>query len=303
MVEDDKKGIDFGNVAVVSFLGMIVLGIIGTFTSSMIILCLLIVDTIIFICGIIGMTIQNKAQEKRYLDKLIDNMDKFQLEYDNYIDKMGIVKSDIQATLIEMCEYDFEAEIPQYLWIENNNLNMFPKAEYYKNNETSAMRKPDVSKLQLKTIPIESILYFEKIGELRKYTKVSGGGSSLKGALAGYAIAGDVGAIIGSRESIKTEVVSEDDRRVELIYKNLKNEVVNLEFEHDAYNVLKKVLPSKELRKIVNLQSVQTHEDRLNKDHSPSAKEKLMQLSELKKEGLITEEDFLEQKKKILDLL
>ena len=95
----------------------------------------------------------------------------------------------------------------------------------------------------------------EEIGELRKYTKVSGGGTSLKGALTGYIIAGDVGAIIGSREPIKTQVVSEDDRIVELIYKNYNGEIVNLEFTHDAYAVLKKVIPEKELRRITNLKN------------------------------------------------
>ena len=34
---------------------------------------------------------------------------------------------------------------------------------------------------------------------------------------------------------------------------------------------------------------------------SPTAKDKLKQLKEMKKEGLITEDEFLEQKKKILD--
>lgn len=43
---------------------------------------------------------------------------------------------------------------------------------------------------------------FEEVGELRKYTTVSGGGISWKGALLEYAIAEDIGVIIGSREPI-----------------------------------------------------------------------------------------------------
>jgi len=60
--------------------------------------------------------------------------------------------------------------------------------------------------------------------------------------------------IIGSREPIKTEIVSEDDRMVELIYKNSQGEVENLEFSHEAYAVFKKLIPDKELKRIRNLQ-------------------------------------------------
>ena len=71
--------------------------------------------------------------------------------------------------------------------------------------------------------------------------------------MAGYILAGDVGAVIGSREPIKTEVVSEDDRIVALIYKNADSEIENLEFTHEAYAVFKKIIPEKELRRIRNL--------------------------------------------------
>lgn len=69
----------------------------------------------------------------------------------------------------------------------------------------------------------------------------------------GYAVADEAGAIIGSREPVKTTIVSDDDRRVELLYKNDDNNVENLEFTHEAYRVLKSLIPSKELRRIVNI--------------------------------------------------
>lgn len=290
------------------FLATIIITIIILFSIGMniggdsylkFLLILLVISIIAMVVGLI-LNALDSVDEK---DKHVANINQFQKEYDEYVDRLGLVKSDIQVTLIEIGKYSFEVKIPQYLWICNNYIKLFPKAEYYKNNLTSSESKPDVSELKLKSISIDSILYFEEMGELRKYTTVSGGGTSLKGALLGYVIADDLGAIIGSREPIKTAVVSEDDRRVELIYKNENGDIENLEFTYDAYSALKKMIPSKELKRIANLKVAEKKEDfcTIKSQDLKTAKDKLKQLKEMKKEGLITEEEFLEQKKKILD--
>lgn len=307
---NNKNGFGLAaSLGVGGFLAIIIIGIIFFVSAVMdiggelyfkVLLILLVISSIAVIIGIILNALESAVAK----DKHVANMNQFQKEYDEYISKMGIVKSDNQVTLIEKDgKYKFEDDIPHYVWIDNNCVNFFPMAKYYKMNETSSESKPDVSKLHLKSIPIDSVLYFEEMGELRKYTTVSGGGTSLKGALLGYAIADDLGAIIGSRESIKTSVVSEDDRRVELIYKNEDSDIENLEFTHDAYKVLKKLIPSKELRRIANLKTTKKNKDTTEaKTQEPqTAKDKLKQLKEMKKEGLITEDEFLEQKKKILD--
>lgn len=298
-----KKGLDQGEKDVC----MVVGGFIGMILSALLIGLLGIVSIILLIISILSVVIgfivimMEKSNDNA---AHIANINAFQNEYNEYVEKLGIVKSGTQATLFEFDEDDFEMEVPQYLWVANNNLNIFPMSKYYKEYETSSMSKPDISELKLKSIPIDSILYFEEVGELRKYTTISGGGSSLKGALLGYAIADDVGAIIGSREPITTNVVSEDDRRVELIYRDENNEVTNLEFMHDAYDVFKKLIPLKELRKIASLNTVQgTKETVINGKKSKHIKEKLKQLNELKTDGLITEEEYTEQRKKILESL
>lgn len=63
------------------------------------------------------------------------------------------------------------------------------------------------------------------------------------------------------------------------------------------------MIPLKELRKIVSLNTVEGTKDNAiaDKQKSQTVKEKLKQLNELKAEGLITEEEFSEQKKKILE--
>lgn len=306
-----KKKIDAGNIAVGSFLVLILLMIVCFFTlmNESLLMNKTLLDILIFLIGlavfvmtlgIIGMVIQ-KNDDK---NNLIENINAFQNEYDNYIKELGIVQSDTKATLIEENEYGFNSSILQYLWIKDNTLNIFPLSKYYKEYETSAVTKPDISKLKLRTIPLESILYFEEIGELRKYTTLSGGGTSLKGALLGYVIADDVGAIIGSREPIKTEVISEDDRRIELIYTNSENEIENLEFTHDAYEVFRELIPLKELRKIVGLNMVHNTDDVRNNEvlSTENTKEKLRQLNEMKEEGLISDIEFAEKRKQILDL-
>lgn len=220
---------------------------------------LFIISCLSIVSGFIRIMIENKHDKAAH----ITNINTFQEEYNEYADKLRIVKSDVQVTLINE-EHNIHLPIPHYIWIDNRILNIFPMAQYYIQYCTSSLSKPNVSELQLKSIPIESILYFEEVGELRRYTIASGGGTSLKGALLGYAIADDIGAIIGSREPITTNVVSEDDRRVELIYKNQQNEIETLEFDHDAYNIFKKLIPLKEFKKLVNLYTVQSAKDNFN---------------------------------------
>lgn len=290
---------------IVGFLTAVPFGIAASYFETIPLLVLFIIASAVLIVGLIGLTIQGYIDKNKKIANINLFQQEFQQEYNAYVDKMGIVKSDTQATLVEQDEYGFHSSIPQYLWIDNGILKIFPLSQYYIQMRVSSVSKPDISELRLRALPIESILYFEEIGELRKYTKVTGGGTSLKGALLGYAIAEDVGAIIGSRQPVETEVITEDDRKIELIYKNQENEVENLEFEHDAYKVLKRLIPSKELRRIVALGAVNGQNGDLDTDahKSQTVKEKLNQLNDLKDEGFISESEFLEQKKRILDTI
>lgn len=181
------------------------------------------------------------------IEKRNKNLHDFQSEYNAYSNKLGVIKSGTQVTLLDGTE-----KIPQHIWIADGKINMFPVREYYE-MRVSAIHRPSVTDLKFRSIPIEDVWYFEEFGELRKYASISGGGISLKGALIGKVLAGDAGMILGGRQPIKTDIVSEDDRIVELIYKN-SEEVENMEFTHDAYAVLKRLIQDKELRRIRNLQ-------------------------------------------------
>ena len=302
----NKNGLDQGQIGagmiLGGFVGLIVCVILSGFFDSLIFVIFVIIAVLAAILGFIMIMIENKEDK----DSHIANISIFQNEYDEYVEKLGVVKSDTQVTLFELDEAcNTHLPMPHYLWIDNGMLNIFPMAQYYIQWHISSMSRPDVSELKIKSIPIDSILYFEEVGELRKYTTISGGGTSLKGALLGYAIAEDVGAIIGSREPITTNVVSEDDRKIELIYKNQEDQIENLEFKHDAYDVFKKLLPLKELRKIISLHTVQgiRNDADIDVQEHQTVKDKLKQLKELQVEGLITEEEFTERKKKILEAI
>lgn len=300
----ENKGLDKSDIAVIMIVGGFVIMFLPVFLFNLIGdkgFILFIIAALSIIIGLIMI----KLEKKEDRDSHIANINMFQKEYDEYTEKLGIVKDNTQVTLYELGKYDFEVKIPHYFWSTNECIKLFPMAKYYINNRTSSMSRPDISELKLKSISIDSILYFEEVGELRKYTTISGGGTSLKGALLGYAIADDIGAIIGSREPITTNVVSEDDRRIELIYKNQDGQIENLEFMHDAYDTFKKLIPLKELKKIISLNTVQgiKEETDIGIQEHISVKDKLRQLKDLQDEGLITEEEFTEQKKKILEAI
>lgn len=247
MSEPNKKQMQPMNLIEIGFSGIMLSGMISLFIDNATILAVILFLIAIFGGILVWGYISLQAEKRNGKARVIENLNTFREEYNIYAEQLSVDKSSMQVTLAD------NIHIPHYLWIMDNSLNMFPMEKYFEHNCISAISKPDISQLQMISVPIEDILYFEEVGELRKYTKVFGGGTSLRGALTGYILAGNVGAVIGSREPIKTEVVSEDDRIVELIYKNADSEIENLEFTHEAYAVFKKVIPEKELRRIRNL--------------------------------------------------
>ncbi len=241
----------------------------------------------IVIFGMVASGIGFKWQEYDNQTNCIVNRNLFQQEYDEYIKKLGITERDIEVTLISKHEkYDFKSRIPQYLWVADGILHMFPTAEYYLNNVTS-ISKPDISELKITTILLDSILYYQETGQLYRHAFVSGGESRFD-ALTEATVS----------EPIKTNIVSEDYRVVELTYKNQDGEIESLEFRHDAYEIFKKIMPMKDMRKIKSVKTVQA---KTPKKRIPSAKKQLKQLNELKEEGLITEEEYTTRREKILD--
>ena len=99
------------------------------------------------------------------------------------------------------------------------------------------------NKVNEQIYPLSDIKYYKIKGSERKEQYVSGGGSSIKGAVVGGIIAGDTGAIIGSRKGIETTYKDVDDREIIVTLKDGKEvELVDLE----CYELLLDYIPEKE---------------------------------------------------------
>ena len=167
--------------------------------------------------------------------------------------------------------------------------------------------KQDVERLVAKeliykTIPVENIQYFAKDGDVKYTTKISGGGgggggSSITGAIVGGLVAGEAGAIIGSRQKINPITsTTETHSTTQTILKYFDGEsLVVLTFRrHDMYNYLLAKIPEKELS------SVQLQQTSSNATSSNDIKQKLKVLKGLFEEGLITESEYNEKKQELL---
>lgn len=153
-------------------------------------------------------------------------------------------------------------------------------------------------------ILLEHIDYFKEEGTVQYVSDVSGGGVNMQGAIAGAIIAGDAGAVIGSRvgTETRTTINSIDNRKIILVYQegnSTRSMVIKSYNSEQTMNALRSLIPEKDYTLVA-----------LNKEKS---KEKLIptQLSnadELKKfktlldEGIITQEEFDAKKKQLLGL-
>lgn len=242
----NEKCLDKGEIAagmvLFGFAGLILTTVLANFIGTISII-LFIVEVLSIIIGLIMLEIENNSNKAAHMA----NINTFQKEYDEYTFKLGIVKSDTQVTLIEADADDFEMEIPHYLWIANECINLFPMAQYYINWYTSSVERPNVSELRIKTIPIKSILYFEKIGGIYRYEIEIPEKSMVKNLLFGEAIFDASGEVLGVKNIVNTKIVTEDNRKVELVYKKGKNKKETLIFKYDVYEIFQTLIPSKKL--------------------------------------------------------
>ena len=153
-----------------------------------------------------------------------------------------------------------------------------------------------------KEIKVKDILYFTL--ETNSYTSVEtegggGGGSSLSGAIGGYLLAGEMGAIIGSRKKIdpiKTSThVGQSTRTILSYYDRDINDNNILSFARKAYDQLMDIIPEKEYNYVMSQKVPKKAES------GKSTKEKLIELKELLDDGLITKEEYETKRNEILN--
>lgn len=219
----------------------------------------------------------------------------------------------------ETITYDKDNEI----WIANENLYKVDLIDliYSCKNNLEIDDAKIIEEFDCFTIiPINQIIYFYKDGDVQYATQVSGGGgggSSLTGALVGGLIAGETGAIIGSRrknEEIKSTIVkAHDDRAVVVRYKeNDSIKVLSyLDKDFKIYDYLLKKIPEKDLLTIQMNQTLISNnavsaEENVSDDigsKNQDISERLQKLQNLYDSKLITESEYTSKRQDILDSL
>lgn len=195
-----------------------------------------------------------------------------------YIDKMNPYKLD----LLVGGSY--------YIWKNEAILNFLPIPTYIPGTQ---LRSPV---LDLVSIPISDILYYESTGELYHENKISGGGGqrvSLIGATVGNALGGPAGAVLlGNKgaNSIKSRDITHDTRVVTM---RLPQRAI-LNFSYQDYNTLKLVIPEKDSLAISNNEP--------KNDIILTASDEILKYKQMLDEGIITEDEFKAMKKKLLGL-
>jgi hypothetical protein len=218
------------------------------------------VGLLVFIIGIalisLTLIIHNKREDsknKKTKEKNSNLTPKLLKRVEKFKNENGFKESEI----VELEE--------DYFWKNNDYLLSICKNDTYIDGLEKAdgcyieniEKGSDVSELELfeRKILIDSIAYFQIQGEISTREKISGGGSSIGGAVVGAALAGGVGAIIGSRKKINSETIREDNRFILLVYKKGKK-IIKEKLDYDiCLDMLEELIPEKEYSYVLSKKS------------------------------------------------
>lgn len=216
--------------------------------------------------------VENSIQNNRKRKK--EEFDKKTLK-ENYIKKYPFVdKKAISLCIDGTSSYNDLINKKLIIWHEQNTINII-------NNDYTC----DIGKI---IININNILCFSRYGDFYTSTNIKGGDSSFSKAALGYFIAGGVGAMVASRNSVSSETIVHDNRET-IIFIKEGNEIAHLFFEPDLYDYLMHIIPVKEMNnKIPNDINVERNYD------------KLVNLIEMKEKGLISEVEFIKLKNEFI---
>lgn len=186
-----------------------------------------------------------------------------------------------------------------YIWKSDGNICFFPCSP-------EAVDSISLATLKINSVPVSQIEYFSKRGEVFRENKISGGGgggSSIGGAVAGGLIAGEAGAVIGSRKKvneIKSELITHDTRETFLNYFD-GNERHSLFFDDNAFQRFNDLIPEKEFSIVNAIKSSEIIKNQVSANSQKSVTDQLRELAKLRDDGIITENEFNEKKKQLLD--
>lgn len=180
-----------------------------------------------------------------------------------------------------------------FVWVENGFLTFFVG--------------PDLNDLDVEDdfiyfskFSVSKIKCFYRQGDTYTDTKILGGGSSLGGAIVGGMIAGEAGAVIGSRQEIKSETKFIDKRSTILVIEDSSTSKDHfLIFDTNAYDVFLEIIPTKE-KSYIEFNS-NTSNTNNPTDDEQDVIDLLIKYKQLKDDGVITDEEFEKKKSELLN--
>lgn len=196
------------------------------------------------------------------------------------------------------CRVPFEAEQGVFLKISFEDFNLDGRMRYWKKDNKICLLNTD--SFQGIDILVDKIKYYRLIGQKYVTTEISGGGgggSSIKGAVIGGLIAGDVGAIVASRKEVDEVkgVSTVHDEQVVLVYSTDLKQVIA--FNSNAYGVFTKLIPEKDYDVVV----LSSKEESIA-NHTKNVADAVREYKKLLDEGIINIEEFEKKKNELLDL-
>jgi hypothetical protein len=232
---------------------------------------------------IFGQHYDRKQIEKQH--KL--NLVKFTKELDECRDVARKFKKKHNFNIEKAINWSYRENNLGTIWVNNGILILtmvdFKYKRYLEENYLEQIKenkkeRNEVEKYPHLTIPINSINYFKQIGSISTEIRTTGGGSSLSGAIMGSIIAGDVGAIIGSRKETKIETYKNDERQVELSVVLSDNSIYKIQFDIDILEAFEKLIPEKEYDYV----RLEMSHQKNKKTRSSDLQDRLNELSERK---------------------
>jgi hypothetical protein len=251
------------------------------------ILAFIILCIIFFIIYMVSRSVSAHEEERNKMDAIKETKHKEWLEYLQKEEDFKKTKSGKEATRKDGHKV--------FVGKDANNFYMMPRFE-----KESIF--PLGANTNIKAIPLSDIDFFQVTGDIHYETKISGGKADTGGALAGFAIAGAAGAILGDKSTeIKSEEIVHDERKTYLQYRK-EGHTYSLNFVGNAADALRDLLPEKEygVRPMAYTPVFSAAGNSSKNSASSTAIAQIEALAKLKDSGVLTQEEFDTKKAELL---
>lgn len=223
----------------------------------------------------------------------------------NYVQKLSDAKSGYLTLWLSFDEsnYYLSNNLPSagsVLSQAIDSIKAMDEAELY---ETSLESR---NMIDYTVVPFSKIIFFNEKGEqhTEQYVTSTGGGVNLGGAIVGGLLFGDAGAIVGGRAKNVVSTINKtvDNRYVLFKYYDEKGSIITKKLPYEALDVLVEVTPEKEhsLLQVSKAPQERTLQSPQIEGNKTTTMDKIKELKEMLDAGLISQDEFNEQKARML---